>query len=471
MSQVHRARLAAAGVLAAAASTAPLLAAGSPDSECPNILLILSDDAGYVDFGFQGSKEFPTPNLDRLAQSGVVFTQGYVSASVSSPSRAGLMTGRYQQRFGHEFNHPGTSPVDSVGMALSEQTMADALSARGYSTCAIGKWHLGQAPRYHPLRRGFDEFYGYLGGSRSYFPYKKRPGKGNRAMRNWDFEPDPPNSYVTGTLTGEAVSFIERHAEEPFFLYLSFTAVHGPMHALDGDLQAFEHIEKKGRRTLAGMTAALDRGVGRVLQALEETDQLDNTFIIFLNDNGGATNNHSDNGPLRGMKGSKWEGGIRVPFLMSWSGVLPEGARYEQPIISLDVFPTALAAAGAPVDALRTLDGVNLLPFLQGEASDPPHDTLFWRRGVAAAVRQGDWKLIRVSGSPPLLFNLADDPGETTNLARRRSRIAARLLERLEAWEADLAEPDWYQAKTWENYQIRKHQMNIVGRDAERALP
>ena len=462
------------GIRWAALSVLGLLLAialsAAADESKPNIVIILTDDAGYVDFGFTGSTMFPTPHIDRLAAGGVVCTQGYVTASVCSPSRAGLLTGRYQQRFGHELNLPGLSRMEEGGLPLTQETIADALTARGYRTGAIGKWHQGLADKFHPLQRGFDEFYGYLGGSRSYFSYEKKPRRANRAMRDREEVADPPDGYVTDTLAKEACAFIERNHERPFFLYVSFTAVHGPMHAKESLLGRFESIEPVKRRKLAAMTAALDDAVGAVQAKLAGHGLAENTLVFFLNDNGGATNNASDNGPWRGMKGSKFEGGVRVPFAVRWPKRLDAGGTFAQPVSALDILPTCIAAAGETPDDLVT-DGVDLLPFLCRAREGQPHEVLFWRRGVAAAVRRGQWKLIRIKESPPLLFDLAADPGETTNLAESNPEVVRSLLAALAAWEEEMTEPKWGQDDVWSRNQINKHRMDVKSREAERKLP
>ena len=437
-----------------------------PDRQ-PNVIVIVSDDAGYADFGFHGSEQVPTPNLDALAAKGVQFTQGYVSASVCSPSRAGLLTGRYQQRFGHE----GNLSDPQLGLPTSESTLADQMKQQGYTTVALGKWHLGYNDEYHPLRRGFDEFYGMLAGSRSYFPIlDRRPGR-QAILHDHEQIEESELSYLTDDLGVFAAEYIEREHDQPFFMYLAFNAPHAPMHATENDLARFSDIEAQNRRKYVAMVYAMDRAVGGVVEALHTTGQFDNTLIVFVNDNGGPYGNASDNGPLRGIKGSKWEGGVRVPFFMHWPAGL-EGARtYDPPVISLDILPTTLAAAGGQPDAALELDGVNLLPYLHGEIESQPHEVLFWRRYVAAAVRRGPWKLIRVTGSDPILIHLENDLGETTNLARQHPEIVSAMLGELEAWEAELATPLWREGQRWENNQIRKHQMDVVGREMEGQFP
>ena len=287
--------------------------------------------------------------------------------------------------------------------------------------------------------------------------------------------PESELGYLTDFFSAEAVRFIQNHnPDKPLFLYLSYTAPHTPMHAREDLLERFaESIPNTKRRKYAARVTALDEGVAAVTKTLREEGMFDNTLLIFLSDNGGATTNASDNGPWRGMKGSKWEGGHRVPFLAHWPAGLPSGATYDLPVTSMDITPTALAAAGA--DLAPGLDGVDLRPFLLGK-SGRPHQRLFWRRNVAAAVRDGDWKLIRIqekdgSFRAPLLFDIAADPGETQDLAKEHPRKAKELLELLVTWEVDMKTPGWIQGDRWLNNQRAKHKMSVIGRAAERAVP
>lgn len=439
--------------------------------ERPSVVILLVDDAGYADFGFTGCEDWDTPAIDKIAAEGVVCEAGYVSASVCSPSRAGLLTGMYQQRLGHEFN---LASGPGYGLPTHAATIADAMRAEGYATGAFGKWHLGAAPRFQPLERGFDEFYGYLAGSRGYFPLGESAGRQQTAMRGREAEADPDDGYVTDTLAREAAAFIERHAEEPYFVYVAFTAVHTPMHAREEDLAAVAHIEPESRRTLAAMTLALDRAVGQIMAAVESTGKSENTLVFFLNDNGGATNNASDNGVWRGMKGSKFEGGVRVPFVVRWPVGLEPG-RLATPVSSLDILPTAVAASGGR--AGQHVDGVDLLPVLRGagetevEADAGAERRLFWRRGVAAAVREGRWKLVRVKSLDVQLYDLDADPGERDNLAEAEPETVERLMAALQAWEAELAEPLWTEGERWERNQIRKHSPAVRTREQERGAP
>jgi arylsulfatase A-like enzyme len=437
---------------------------GAGEPSRPNILLIVADDLGYNDVGFQGGRDIPTPNLDRLAASGVRCTNGYVTYSVCSPSRAGFITGRYQQRFGHEFN-PKWDPASTMfGLPLSQATLGDGLRGAGYATGVVGKWHLGAHPQFHPNRRGFDEFFGFLGGGHRYLPgahAEVEVGAGKKAapadaehaspmLRNAVEEPE--RGELTTRLGEEASAFVSRHASgaKPWFLYLAFNAPHTPLQARDDMVKRFAHITDPRRRTYAAMVATVDEAVGRVLAALEASGQSRRTLTFFFSDNGGPMTkrnaNASINRPLRGQKGDVFEGGIRVPFLVSWPGRLPAGRSYEQPVSSLDVFPTALAAAGAKRDArLPALDGVDLLPFLGGQNKAPPHAQLFWRMdaGEAFAIREGNWKWLRTYSNPPELYNLADDVGESRNLVSRHPEIAARLAAKVADWNRELVTPVW----------------------------
>jgi arylsulfatase A-like enzyme len=406
----------------------------------PNIVLIVADDLGYGDIGCHGGKQIPTPNIDSLAAHGVRCTSGYVTCPVCSPTRAGLLTGRYQQRFGHEFNPgpPAAAPVN-FGLPLSEKTLADRLKMLGYATGMVGKWHLGFKPEYRPPSRGFDEFFGFLGGAHSYT--NARADGTNPILRGR--ETIDEKEYLTDALTREATAFISRHKQEPFFLYLTYNAVHAPLQAPQKYLARFAGIENERRRTYAAMLSAMDDGIGRVLETLRRDGLEQNTLVFFISDNGGPPGNASNNAPLSGRKGGVLEGGIRVPFLLQWRGKLPEGKIYDAPVVSLDILSTAIAAAGGQIEAGARLDGVNLLPHLTGEKTDPPHDALFWRFGEARAARSGNWKLVRQRASPPRLFDLSADIGETKDLAAEKPDIARDLQARLTKWDSQLAEPLW----------------------------
>ncbi len=407
----------------------------------PNVVVIVADDLGYADLGVQGCRDVPTPHIDSLARWGIRCTNGYVSGPVCSPTRAGLMTGRYQQRFGHEFN---TGPVqqagEEVGLPLGERTMAEYLKAAGYATGCVGKWHLGYAPAFHPLKRGFDEFYGFLGGAHSYLD--SGVGTNHPILRGT--QPVDEREYLTDALGREAVDFVRRHKERPFFLYLAFNAVHTPMHAVEKYRSRFPTIDDPQRQTFAAMLSAMDDAVGAVLAALRDAGVEENTLIFFLSDNGGPTPvNTSRNDPLRGRKGQVLEGGIRVPFLVQWKAQLPRGQVYEQPVVALDILPTALAAAAIAPPGDVPLDGVNLLPYLRGQRDAPPHEALYWRSGARRAVRSGDWKLVREGGQQWQLFHLGRDIGEANDLAAEHPDVVRQLTALYQAWDKQLAEPRW----------------------------
>lgn len=428
---------------------AALCLAAKPADAKPNLVLLFADDAGYGDFGFHGSRNFETPHLDRLADSGVVLSQFYVSASVCGPSRAGMLTGRYQQRFGFlENNVPGAMSAsskligDQMGLPTHLPTMGDHLRSLGYRTAVFGKWHLGIADRYHPTRRGFDEFYGFRGGARSYYPLDG-PEQGqheNRIERGFG-EYGEHEGYLTNALADEACDFIERHSEQPFFAYVAFNAVHGPMQADPQDADEFAQLQG-ARRTAAQMTLSLDRACGQIVAKLEELGLRENTLIVFTNDNGGPSDrNGSSNYPLSGVKGTHLEGGVRVPCIVSWPGTLPRGEKNDLPMSSLDLLPTLYAAGGGDVSALKEIDGADLTPYLCGETPGRPHETLYWKKGTRAAIRDGDWKLIRFLDRPAQLYNLADDPGEQNDLAMAERVRTQELFAKLFAWETRLERP------------------------------
>ncbi|MDQ9090343.1 sulfatase [Pseudoalteromonas haloplanktis] len=441
-------------------------AATQGNKKQPNIVLIFADDAGYGDFGFQGSNIMKTPQLDKLANGGVRFTQGYVSDATCGPSRAGLMTGKYQQRFGYEeINVPGfmspNSALDGaeMGLPLDQTTMADYLKKQGYKTAAFGKWHLGSADRFHPLNRGFDEFLGFRGGDRSYYAYTAKDEK-NANAQFFDkklehgmgvFKEEP--GYLTDVLGKAAAQYIEKNKDNPFFIYLAFNAVHTPMEADPKDLAKFPHLTGT-RKELAAMTLSLDRASGYVLDKLEELGLADNTIVVFSNDNGGPSDkNASNNAPLAGTKSNQLEGGIRVPFLMRWPAKIKAQQTYDYPVSTLDLLPTFYAAAGADKPA-DDVDGVDLLPYLTGENTARPHQTMFWKKENRAVIRDGDWKLIRFPDRPAELYNLADDIGEQNNLAAKYPERVKSMFKSLFSWELTLERPRWLLKRQYEKYDI-----------------
>jgi arylsulfatase A-like enzyme len=414
------------------------------NSSPPNIVIILTDDQGYADISLNPHhpKEVSTPHMDALAEHSVAFTQGYTSGHVCSPTRAGLMLGRYQQRVGVYSAGDGGRGFDP------KLPIFPSFLPQEYVSTALGKWHLGLDDDYpelkwHAMNRGFDECYGFMGrGGHSYFDLRSdSEGKFAHPMyRNKDRIND--EGYMTTRLTEEAVAFIDRNKSQPFLLYLAYNAVHAPPEAPEDDIAAYQtrfpDIGKE-RQVLMAMLKHLDDGVGDVVAKLKQEQLFDNTLLFFLTDNGGASAMHADNTPLRGFKGSLMEGGIRTPFLVSWPAKFTGGRTVDTPVISLDILPTAIdAISKLPTD--NDFDGKSLLPLLTGE-SQSLHDTLYWcKEGGEWAVRRGDWKLRSAKGQMEL-FNLADDPSEQRNLVDDQSKIATSLGNAFAAWKEQMADP------------------------------
>jgi arylsulfatase A-like enzyme len=419
----------------------------------PNVIIIYADDMGYGDLGCYGCKDIATPNVDQLAAEGVRFTDGYVSAPQCAPSRAGLLSGKYQNRLGFEYNTPGRLKF-SHGFPRNEKTLGDLMKARGYRTGIIGKWHMGAGADLHPNRRGFDEFFGTLFGHSNFIPpynafsrkLKGRNEPKSDIQRNGKTVDE--RDYLTDAFTREAVAFIECNQEKPFFLYLPYTAPHGPLQATEKYLKRFPKIEHPKRRTYAAMVSALDDGVGAIMAKLKERKLEENTLVFFISDSG-ATRRTSfgDNGPLRAWKGSLHEGGIRVPFIMNWKGTLPAGVVDSRPVIQLDATATAVALAGGDVS---DMDGVNLVPYLLKQKSGVRHEQLFWRIMSWAykstgepwqkATRRGDWKLV-LTGKTFELYNLGTDISEKNNVAAQHPRLVEELKASWNKWESTLQFP------------------------------
>lgn len=430
----------------------------------PNIVLLFADDAGYGDFGFQGSRHFKTPHLDQLAKSGVRLSSFYVTGETCAPSRAALLTGKYQQRFGYEeINVPGIMSEnskllgDEMGLPTDQKTMANYLKGLGYRTAVFGKWHMGIADRYHPLKRGFDEFYGFRGGARSFFAYANpqaipHENRMERGFRNFQEH----EGYLTDVLATETCDFIERNKGEPFFIFLSFTAVHTPMEPHPKDKDEFPQLEGK-RRAVAQMTLSLDRACGQIVDKLKQLGLSENTVIVFSNDNGGPTDeNGSGNYPLSGVKGTQLEGGIRVPGLIVWPGKLPAGVVYDSPLSTLDLLPTFVKAGGGDPASIAGLDGVDMMPYLRGENKARPHQTLHWKMETRAAIRDGDWKLLRYPDRPAELFDIAADPGEQNDLASAHPEKVRALFRKQFAWELELERPMFMLRRAEEGLSARR---------------
>lgn len=422
-------------------------------SSVPNIIIILADDLGYADVGFTGSKDIPTPNIDRIAKQGVVCTRGYVSYAVCGPSRAGLLTGRYQDRFGFSRN-PLLAPNDvTMGLPLDQQTLADFLKEQHYKTGAIGKWHLGAHKDLHPNKRGFDFFFGFLGGGHRYLPEEltvqdvsdateENDEYKTRLLKNET--PVDEKEYLTDAFSREAVHFVESNRQQPFFLYLAFNAPHTPLQATEKYLNRFAQINDTKRRIYAAMVSAVDDGVGKLLDKIYELHIENNTLIYFLSDNGGPIQaNASSNAPFRGQKSDFFEGGIHVPFAVQWQGHLPQGITYDEPVSSLDIFATAAALVHAK--SRNPLDGVNLVPFLSGQVKTTPHEELHWRNydKERFCVLGSTYKRIEEKGKPVMLFNLRKDISEKTNLAATGAYqvVLDELEKKTMSWKPLLKKP------------------------------
>ena len=415
----------------------------------PNIVLILADDMGYADIGVHGCEDISTPHIDRIAREGVRFTSAYANGSYCTPTRVALMSCRYQQRSGNDDLPQVTGPLP-----LKIKTLADRLNKAGYLTGMVGKWHLGSKSGYAPLERGFDEFFGFLGGGHMYLPNPKgyTSGYNEPIVRQTTAVPYP--SYLTDAFGDEAAAFLKRHRdiEQPLFLYLAFNAVHTPLQATDQYLDRFSDLTGK-RRTYAAMLSAMDDAIGQVLHELDASGRAENTMVIFHNDNGGPTTrnavNGSSNAPLRGSKCETFEGGIRVPLAIRWPGVIKPGTTYDQPVMTFDLSATALALAKADREEI---DGVNLLPFLSGKKQGAPHQALFWRsrtRNNNYAVRRGDWKYVystegteqagpRQTPARDYLFNLAEDLGEKNDLSTKHPEILQELKQLYAKWDQEM---------------------------------
>jgi len=457
-----------------------MLPVSAQNGELPNIVIFLADDLGYEELGCQGNTDIPTPNIDQIASDGIRFTNGYVCNSYCSPSRAGLMTGRYPNRFGYESNIVGHQNEDpNLGLPMEETTLAEYLLEAGYVSAIIGKWHQGGTAKYHPYRQGFDEFYGFLHEGHFYVPepYKgvttmlRRtvlPGGGTgkwisrneRTIYTTHMGHDEPDynannpivrgsqpvweeEYLTDAFTREAIDFIERNQDLPFFLYIPYNAVHSPLQATDQYMDQFSHIDDIHRRIFAAMLSNLDDSVGDIMQKLREEGLEEKTIVVFLSDNGGPTRElTSSNLPLRGGKGDYYEGGIRIPFIIQWKGYLPQGEIYDKPVISLDLLPTFAAAAHKPVTR-NDIDGVNLLPYLTGKKQGDPHEFLFWSYRGRMAFRQGNWKIVQNRPSSELeLYDLENDISESENLIEKHPERAAKMWQFWQKYENEIALKD-----------------------------
>ncbi|VGO22407.1 sulfatase-like hydrolase/transferase [Pontiella sulfatireligans] len=427
------------------------LVAVTAAADKPNIIVIMADDMGFEDTGFTGSKDILTPHLDNIADSGVVFKQGYANHPFCGPSRAALLSGRYQHRFGFETN-PAYDPSNPImGIDPGEVLFPERLQKAGYVTGGIGKWHLGAADAFHPNKRGFDYFYGFLGGGHDYFridlsqPVKEAYLQGLvRNKRPADFE-----GYLTTALSRDAVSFVETNKDKPFFLYLAYNCPHAPQQAPEEDVARYSHIEDKKRRVYCAMVDVMDRGIGEVVDALKQNGIYENTLIFFLSDNGGPQSspkqpgkgNGSSNAPFRGGKGNLYDGGVHVPFIASWPAKIKGGQVFEYPVQSLDIARTAVAVAGADASYGPAMEGVNLIPFVTGKNKGAPAEAIFWRGGDGAnwsvLASDGTKHLVDHDTKKPELYFLPDDVSEANDILSKQPERAKELYAQWKKWDAD----------------------------------
>ena len=429
----------------------------------PNIIIILADDAGYSDFGFMGSDEIKTPNIDQLALDGVTFNNAYVSASVCSPSRAGLLTGMYQQRFGHECNLD--SDVNN-SFDPNQITIAEALKTEGYNTGLIGKWHLGDKTQNHPLKNGFDYFWGFISGARNYFydPNEKSRNSIRNVVENYsetNFE-----GYLTDVLGNKAVNFIDKNHQSntPFFLFLSFNAPHTPMQAKN---EVLEKFKDNPRRVYASMMWSMDEAIGNVIDGLKENNQYDNTIIYFLSDNGAAMSNDASPFPFKGWKGNQYEGGIKTPMIMTWKNKIKSNTQFDGFISALDIFKTSLEASNVDKEFMMNADGKNIMNYLND--NNIKNENLFWRKDKMATVRSGNYKLIRLNDTSTVLYNIKKNYFEDDNVKSSQLKIHDSLLILLSDWEKRLINPNWIENKNW-NIVTEMIYQDLIGNKDIRAL-
>jgi arylsulfatase A-like enzyme len=421
----------------------------------PNVLVIIADDLGYADLGVQGSVEVPTPHLDALAARSVRCTSGYVTAPYCSPSRAGFLTGRAQTRFGHEFN-PHVGDEATLGLPLTEKTIADILRGAGYATALVGKWHQGFDPAHHPQSRGFDDYFGFLVGGHNFLLHKDaKPKFGSAHSHDLIYrgrEVQRLDGYTTDLFANEALAFMQKNRQKPWFLYLAFNAVHTPLERAEHlESRLPESVKDQDRLGYLSLLLGMDDAVGRIMA--EVVDQHPDTLVFFFSDNGGSGRkpflaaNTGKNHPLRGDKGQTLEGGIRVPFFVSWPGNLPAGTTYAEPVSAMDILPTSCAAAGAEIP--EQVEGVNLLPYLKGDNQNPPHESLAWRFGSQKAIRKGQWKLVAArdfetkTQSAWQLYDLSKDIGESQDLSAQKPELVAELSAAWDSWNAKNIAPLW----------------------------
>lgn len=459
----------------------------------PNVIVILADDLGFNDLSMNGDNKNPTvhtPNIDAIAAEGVTFTNGYAASATCAPSRASLLTGRYATRFGFEYTpapkafmqliyarSKGTEdypsiyhddredqvpPMEEMGMPPSEITLAELLKINGYRSIMLGKWHLGEESDMQPNAQGFDEWLGFLPGASLYQPVDHSDTVSSRqtfdpideflwanigyAVRFNGSDRFNPKGYMTDYLTSEAIKAIEANRKQPFFLYLSYNAPHTPLQAKRSDYDALSHIPNHTERVYAAMIKSLDDNVGKLMAALRNKGLEENTIVVFTTDNGGAhyLGLPDINSPYRGWKATYFEGGIHAPFFIRWPARIAAGKQYEHPVISMDIFSTIAAAAGVQLPTDRVIDGVDLLPYVQGRKAGAPRDALFWYQAGYASVISNGWKLQRSDRADKTwLFNLKEDPTETNNVADQNPSQVGKMLAMIAQFKRQQVEPKW----------------------------
>ncbi|MXV51895.1 sulfatase-like hydrolase/transferase [Pedobacter sp. HMF7647] len=476
-------------------------ASSDPGYKQPNIIILLADDLGKTDIPLYGNQVVETPNIDKLASEGATFTEAYVTAPICSPSRAGLVTGRYQQRFGYEFQPanrymknrlerfyvnrnidlqelefktqtsvPDSNAINQQGLPEQEITIADLLRKNGYATAVTGKWHLGFSPQFSPIKHGFDYFYGfdeafswYTDTATTINVHHKgimdshiwENGNSGTSQKQRNGKSISENEFYTFAIAREATHFIDQNKSKPFLLYVPFNAPHTPFQAIKKDIAKYQAkgVTDLNHAVYYSLISGLDSAVGKIQQKVTDLGLDDNTIFIFLSDNGGATYTHATtNAPLKGGKMSLYEGGINVPFVVKWKGHVAAGTQYKNPVTSLDIFATAAAASHSSLPQ-RSYDGVDLIPFLSGAKTGQPHEVLYWRAGKNKAVRKGDWKLVlNLNDNITALYNLANDKAEKINLAAKNPEKVKELKNDLTDWEKGLKNPLWPGTGYYKNF-------------------
>ncbi|CAA6690686.1 MULTISPECIES: sulfatase-like hydrolase/transferase [unclassified Lentimonas] len=445
-----------------------VLSASLVASERPNIVLILCDDLGYSDVGFNGSPDIQTPQMDRLASDGTIFGSAYVVHPFCGPSRMGLISGRYPHEYGAPFNLPnakfGLEDYNKLGLPESETTIATVLQDAGYYTGAIGKWHLGTKAQHHPNNRGFDDFYGFLGGGHNFFPdqyraaYQRQKDAGQKYINDYlvplehNGKEVNETEYLTDGLSREAVRFINEASkkDQPFFLYLAYNAPHTPLEAKAEDMEQYANIKDKKRRQFAGMMAAVDRGVGQVAEALRDNGEFENTLVIFLSDNGGKLHVGGTNSPLSGEKGTTTEGGFRVPMFMHWPKHVRAGANFDYPVSALDFYPTFAALGEATIPEHKELDGLNVMPAIIEGTNPREGGMIFAMRHRSSftdvGARQDQWKIVREGNRPWRLYDITKDISEKHDLSSQYPELLESMVSKVEQWSRTHTEPKWFHA-------------------------